>query len=146
MARVKLTIPEEKPIFSTTIDIHVNHVNYGGHMGNDAVLTIAHESRIQWLKSHKMTELKTTNGGLIMVEAVINYRNEGFHGDKLLIDIYSSDVTSRSFDLIFDIYKILNKKIPVAVVRTGMLCFDYSTRRQVNISNKLAFALQTQNH
>jgi hypothetical protein len=39
MARVKIDLPD-KFIFKTEIPIRINDINYGGHLGNDAVLSI----------------------------------------------------------------------------------------------------------
>ena len=49
MARVKLEVPSTFS-FQTTIPIRITDVNYGGHVGNDSILSILHEIRIQFLK------------------------------------------------------------------------------------------------
>ena len=46
MARIKLTLPERFP-FTTTIPIRITDLNYGGHVGNDTVLALLHEARVQ---------------------------------------------------------------------------------------------------
>ena len=48
MARVKLEIPELLP-FATELEVRVGDVNYGGHLGNDALLGLLHEARIRFL-------------------------------------------------------------------------------------------------
>ena len=45
MSRIKIPLPEKKD-FSTEIKLRISDINYGGHMGNDAVLTIVHEARL----------------------------------------------------------------------------------------------------
>ena len=48
MPRIKLLKPEKKH-YSTKIDLRIYDMNYGGHMGNDSVLSIAHEARVRFL-------------------------------------------------------------------------------------------------
>ena len=53
MARVKLQLPANF-LFSTEIPIRISDINYGGHLGNDAVLSIVHEARIQFLQQSRL--------------------------------------------------------------------------------------------
>ena len=86
MARVKIELPREF-IFKTEIPIRINDINYGGHLGNDAVLSIAHEARLRFLKQHNFTELDAGGAGIIMVDAAIQYKAEGFYGDIITVEI-----------------------------------------------------------
>jgi acyl-CoA thioester hydrolase len=56
MARVKLSIPEHT-IFTTDIAVRITDINYGNHLGNDALVSILQEARMQWLTSNNYTEL-----------------------------------------------------------------------------------------
>ena len=47
MARVKLQLPVTFS-FQTNIPIRIGDINYGGHMGHDAVLPIIQEARVQF--------------------------------------------------------------------------------------------------
>jgi acyl-CoA thioesterase FadM len=44
MARIKLHLPTIIH-FSTEIPVRITDVNYGGHLGNDALLWFIHEAR-----------------------------------------------------------------------------------------------------
>ena len=46
MARIKITLPTHVD-FSTEIALRIGDINYGGHLGNDAVLALVHEARVQ---------------------------------------------------------------------------------------------------
>jgi acyl-CoA thioesterase FadM len=65
MARIKIELPEQLR-FSTKIPIRITDLNYGGHVGNDTVLTLIHEARVQFLKSHRYEELNVESVSLIM--------------------------------------------------------------------------------
>ena len=56
MARIKLEVPENIH-FKTKITLRVSDMNYGGHLGNDAVLSLAHEARVQFLKQFGYSEM-----------------------------------------------------------------------------------------
>ena len=57
MARIKIDLPS-KIAFSTNIPVRITDLNYGGHVGNDTVLTIIHEARMQFLANAGYTEMK----------------------------------------------------------------------------------------
>ena len=130
MARVKIELPE-KFIFKTEIVIRVTDLNYGGHLGNDSVLSICHEARLRFLKHLRYSELDVEGSGIIMSDAAIQYKGEGFHGDELIIEIGVSDFTKKGCDFV---YRLTNKdtgKI-IALVKTGIVFYDYTNKRLVN--------------
>lgn len=130
MARVKIDMPE-KLGFTTQIPVMIKDVNYGGHVGNDAILSIIHESRIRLLDSLGFKELdKTTNTGLIMADAALIYKGEGFHGDIFGVAIGADDFSPFGFDLYYRISTRRNENtIIIAEAKSGMIFFDYNTRK-----------------
>lgn len=49
MARISIDLPSTFT-FSATIPVRITDLNYGGHVGNDTILSIIHEARVQYLK------------------------------------------------------------------------------------------------
>lgn len=129
MARIKLTLPE-KVLFTTTLDTQIGHINYGGHLANDAVLSLTHEARIRFLKSLGCTEMDIGGAALIMSDAMISFRSEAFHGEKLKFDIGSDEISRFGFDLYYRISEV-NTGREVAWVKTGMASFSYHDRKLV---------------
>ena len=137
MARVKINCPR-KPVFSTEIPVLIGHINYGGHLGNDAILSIAHEARVRFLQWIGCSELDAFGTGLIMTDAAIVYKGEGFQGDKLTVSVVAFDISSRGFDLYYHIScKREDTEKTIAEIKTGMLCFDYDKRRPAKVPEKL---------
>ena len=133
MARLKLKFPCEK-IFSTTILIRITDLNYGGHMGNDALLSMVHEARIQFFKSIGASELNFFGVSVIMSDVMVQYKNEGFAGDELIFEIGVDDIADRSFDIWYSVSKLMNNETKeVAIVKTGMMCFDYTIRKTTDV-------------
>jgi len=56
MARIKIELPE-KFSFETIIPIRITDLNYGNHVGNDTILSILHEARVQYLRHYDLEEL-----------------------------------------------------------------------------------------
>ena len=87
MGRVKIKFPNDNPLFIATIPVRIGDVNYGGHVGNDAVLTIIHEARMLMLRSENYTEMNAGGNSMIMADVMISYKGEAFYGDVLTICI-----------------------------------------------------------
>jgi acyl-CoA thioester hydrolase len=133
MARVKLDIPENK-IFTTDIAVRITDINYGNHLGNDALVSILQEARMQWLASHNFTELNIAGAALIMADLAVEYKAESFYGDVLSVAISIGEITKISFEFFYEITTTRNdKKILIAKAKTGMVCFDYEARKVTNI-------------
>ncbi|RKY90985.1 MAG: thioesterase [Ignavibacteriae bacterium] len=131
MPRIKIKLPE-KFIFKSEIDISVTDLNYGGHLGNDAVLSIAHEARLRFLKHLGYSELDVEGSGIIMSDAAIQYKGEGFHGDELIIEISVNDFTKTGCDFVYRLANKDTQKI-IALVKTGIVFYDYNLRKVVSI-------------
>ena len=132
MARVRLNLPDTYE-FSTEISVRVSDINYGGHLGNDAVLSMTHEARLRFFKSQGFPDEKHVAGtGIILSDAVIVYKSEGFHGDILVIELARSDYSSHGFDII---YKITDKATgrEIARAKTGIVFFDYKEKKVVPV-------------
>lgn len=129
MARIKLTVPE-KTITSVTIPVRITDINYGNHLGNDALVSIIHEARVQWLKQNNYTELNVDGVGLIMSELVIEYISESFYGDDLVIRIAAGEITRVGFELYYTVQVNRNEKlILISKAKTGMVCYDYVKKK-----------------
>jgi acyl-CoA thioesterase FadM len=143
MSRVKVKFPDEKPLLTVTIPVRIGDINYGGHMGNDSVLSIIHEARVQLLASFGMTEMNAGGVGLIMADVAIAYKGEGFYGDTLEVDIYTTEFSSVSFDLLYHISTMRNGvKTDIAHAKTGMVCFDYNIRKVTALPEELKSRLE----
>lgn len=126
MARIKIN-EAEKYIFKTNIAVRITDINYGNHLGNDNLLSLIHEARLQFLNNYNYSELDIEGLGLIMSDSAINYMNESTYGDVLNFEIGISDISKIGFDLV---YKISNQsKIQIALAKTGMVFFNYNEKK-----------------
>ena len=65
MARIKIDLPE-KFSFTTSIPVRITDINYGDHVGNDTILSLLHEARVQFLKTFGYKEMEFEGVGMIM--------------------------------------------------------------------------------
>ena len=134
MARLKLELPSDFP-YATELTIRIADINYGGHLGNDAVLSLIHEARVRFLKHHGYGEKDIEGTGIIMANAVIVYKAEGFHGDVLKIEVAVGEFENTNCDFF---YKLTNVKTgsEVARAKTGIVFFDYARKKSVTVPAK----------
>jgi acyl-CoA thioester hydrolase len=135
MARVKIELPSQFS-FSCTIPIRITDINYGGHLGNDTVLTIIHEARMQFLQSHGYKELELEGVGMIMADAAIEFKNEIFYGDQITVWVKAINFSRFGFDLMYKLEKSEAHSLLVAVAKTGMVCYDYSKKKITSLPEK----------
>jgi acyl-CoA thioesterase FadM len=131
VARIKLNLPETFS-FSTDVRVRISDINYGNHLGNDALLSLVHEARLQFLQSRGFSELDIDGCGLILTDAVIVYKSQGFHGDLLTIFAAVDDFNKYGCDIF---YKVIRKNggKEVARAKTGIVFFDYNRQKMVPV-------------
>jgi len=138
MARIRIDLPQSF-IFSTSITVRITDLNYGGHVGNDTILSIAHEARMQFVKDLGYKDELSIDGsiGLVMADAAVIYKKESFQGDVLSVKIGINDNHKYGFDLL---YEIINSKSgnEVARIKTGMIFMNYETRKIAKVPAKFA--------
>ncbi len=114
--------------FETEIPVRITDVNYGNHMGNDALLGILHEARMRWLAQFGWTELLFDQTGLIMVEIAVRLKGQARYGDGLKISLAPVLSGKLGFDLVYHAVQARDGA-EVARARTGMLFFDYARNK-----------------
>ena len=139
MPRVEIDLPETWR-FTTELPIRVADLNYGNHLGNDRVLSLAQEVRVQWLSRHGLGELDVGGAGIILADAAVVYRAEGKLGMVLRAELGVGEVRTRSVELLHRFTDLASGQ-ELARVKTGLLCFDYAARKVVHLTPALRKAL-----
>ena len=129
MPRTKLLLPDNFN-FTTNIPVRITDINYGGHVGNDAILSLIHEIRVQFLHYHGYDELNLAGIGLIMADVTIEFKQELFYGEILRASVAAAEFSRIGFDLYYKLEKQTGEKwVSVTHARTGMVCYDYSLKK-----------------
>ena len=139
MGRIKLDIPDRLP-FSSEVTIRVTDLNYGAHLGNDKVLSLIHDARVCWLSDLGLSEQDACGVGIIQADVVIQYRAEGFLGDRVRIDVGATEFTRTGWDFLYRLSLPQKGKL-LALAKTGMAAFNYSQRKIVSVPDELRYLL-----
>lgn len=139
MPRIRVDEPKNY-VFLTELPIRISDINYGGHLGHDAVLPFTHEARVRFLNTLNYTEMDFGGPGIVLSGVMIEYINETFYGDTIRIKIALSGFHKNGLDLVYQLEN-KNKDIPIARVLTSIIFFDYEIRKVVRtpaeVINKL---------
>jgi acyl-CoA thioester hydrolase len=133
MQRIKLTLPETFP-FACHISVRMTDMNYAGHLGNDTLLTLLHEARIQYLHHYGYSELKFAGTGLIMADAAIEYKQEIKYGDLLKVYVVAVDFDRFGFDIFYKAVLLQNEiEVLAAKAKTGIVCYNYKEGKKASV-------------
>ena len=93
-------------LLTVELPVRITDLNYGAHLGNDALLGLLHEARVQLLAQLGTAELDpATQLGFIMADVAVEYRGEAFHGDVLRVQVGAADLSKYGFDLVYWVEK-----------------------------------------
>lgn len=132
MARIKLApLDQYQGVYKTAVE--VTDLNYGNHLGNDALVGIIHRARVHFLQRIGASEnnLGDKKTGILLADLVVNYKGEGFLFDKLGVDSSIGEVRSKGFRMFHRITAGQDRLIALAEV--GIVAFDYHKRKVVRI-------------
>jgi acyl-CoA thioesterase FadM len=134
MSRTKLIMPSGFS-FVTRIPVRITDINYGGHVGNDTLLSIIHEARMQFLRKAGYSELNFGGAGLIMSDVTIEFKLELFYGEEVEARVQATEFTRVGFSLYYQLLKtVAGESRVIANAKTGMVCYDYTNKKVTGIT------------
>jgi acyl-CoA thioesterase FadM len=125
MVRIQLELPAEF-CFRTSLTVRVTDLNYGNHLGNDAVLGMVHEARVRWFASMGYSELEVEGVGILMADCAIVYKSQGFLGERLTVAVAVGTFSRTGCDLFYRLTKADGTEL--ARAKTGIVFFDYQAQ------------------
>jgi len=135
MPRVKLKSLNSY-LFTTDITVRTTDLNYGGHLGNDRLLSLIHEARVAFLEYHEFTEIDCGGTSLILADVAINYKGEAFAGDTLRFEVAAAEPTRCGFRLFYRVTRS-SDETPIALAENGMVCYNYEKRERQSLPKKV---------
>jgi acyl-CoA thioester hydrolase len=129
MPRIRIELPEHFP-FTAAIAVRITDLNYGGHVGNDSILSLIHEARVQFLRHYGYSELDFGGVALIMSDVAIEFKTEIFYGDALRASVAAGEFSRAGFTLFYKLEKEGGGGVvAVAFAKTGMVCYNYNLKK-----------------
>lgn len=141
MGRVRMELPESLP-FHTEMEVRIGDVNYGRHLGNDAVLRLLHEARLRFLQHHGFSEENAGGAGLILRDAVIVYAAQAFHGDVLRAEVGAGNFGAAGCDFFYRLTRLIDG-VEIARAKTQVVFFDYTAGRVVRMPESFSARMKT---
>jgi acyl-CoA thioester hydrolase len=145
MPRNKIHLPGTFS-FTCTIPVRITDINYGGHAGNDTILSLIHEARMQYLGSLGYSEMDFAGVGMIMADVSIEFKRELFYGDLIVASVAPGEISKIGFDLFYKLETGKDQgKVTAVVARTHMICYDYEKKRIAAVPEEFRNRMEARN-
>ena len=127
MPRVRLS-EQEVYEFQASLQIRPQDINYGGHLGNDNLISLVGAARAYLFHSMGFSELDLGDPhiGIIITDMIVNYKAEAFLFDELLIDTHIDEVAQKGFRMF---HRVRRDTKLIALVETGFVTYNYATKK-----------------
>lgn len=146
MPRTKLSV-QLFYSFQYNTTVKVRDINYGNHLGNDAVVGLLHEARIDMLSKIGCSELDLGGHkiGIIIADLIVNYKKQGYLGDEIIIYLHIDEIERSGFRIF---YKIERDGDLIALAETGIVIYDYLAEKIAKVPEVFlnALALWKEDH
>ena len=81
-----------------------------------------------------------------MADVGIEFKNEIFYGDTIIVSVTAGNFSKVSFDVYYKLDKQSGDKMDlVAVAKTGMICYDYEKKKIVSVPDEVKTQLAVSN-
>lgn len=134
MSSLKSLLPEHFS-FTCEIPLRITDLNYGGHVGNDRIMALLQEARVQFLASKGYSELQVEATGMLLTRAQFEIRCELHYGYPLRASVQPINLNSKGFDLFYKLETTIEGRTVLAVLATTtMVCYDYEKKKVGSLS------------
>jgi acyl-CoA thioester hydrolase len=118
--------------FEYKTKIKVRDINYGGHLGNDSLISILHEARIELLQELGYTELDLGDKktGIIMSDLAVNYKKEAFLHDLIKVYTHIDEIKNFTFRMF---HKVVRGDDLLALAEIGIVTYNYIEKAPVQV-------------
>jgi len=142
MPRVKIEEHARYP-FAIELDVRVADLNYGGHLGYERLLALAHQARVRMFERLGATELDLGDGatGIVAADVAVAYQSEAFLNDVLVFELKPVEIGLVAFRLA---HRVLHKGTgrKVALIEIGFVGFDTRRRAPGRLPDAFVAALR----
>ena len=127
MERVKLDFPAEAVIHRHSLTVRVTDMNYGRHLGHDALVSLLHEARIQAFAALDLPEWDMHGYPSVVADLAVQYQSEARWPDGLTIATAVLEPQGKALTIYQRIYQADSQQL-VATAQINQLLIDLATR------------------
>ncbi|MGP9592193.1 acyl-CoA thioesterase [Halomonas sp. AOP42-C2-25] len=140
MERVKLEFPAEAIIHRHPLAVRVTDMNYGRHLGHDALVSLLHEARIQAFAALGLSEWDMHGYPTLVADLAVQYQSEARWPDALIIATAVPEPQGKALTVYQRIYQAETEQI-VATARVNQLLIDVASGRPIEVPEQIQQAL-----
>lgn len=140
MERVKLEFPAEAIIHRHPLTVRVTDMNYGRHLGHDALVSLLHEARIQAFAALDLPEWDMHGYPTVVADLAVQYQSEARWPNALIIATAVPEPQGKALTVYQRIYQAESEQI-VATARVNQLLIDVASGRPVEVPEQVQQAL-----
>ncbi len=131
MPRVVLR-EQEQYEFAYNLAVQISHVNYGNHVGHDAVIAMVWEARVHLFHALGLTELDLGDGetGIIMTDLAVTFKKEASLFEEVTVESHVDEIVGKRFRIF---HRISKAGELIALVETGFAAFHYRIHKTVSV-------------
>lgn len=140
MERVQLEFPEADTVHRYSLSVRIGDMNYGRHLGHDALITLLHEARAQAFAALGFHEGDVAGHPSMVADLAVQYRAEAKWPDVLEVDTAIPRPAGRGFCVYHRLHRPADARI-VAVARLGLVLLDPDSGKPAVLPAALGDAL-----
>lgn len=140
MERVKLDFPAEAVIHRHSLTVRITDMNYGRHLGHDALVSLLHEARSQAFAALDLPEWDMVGHPSVVADLSVQYQREARWPDALIIETAVPEPQGKALTIYQRIYQADSQQV-VATARVNKLLIDLATGRPVEVPEPVKLAL-----
>ncbi|RUR32038.1 thioesterase [Vreelandella andesensis] len=140
MERVTLDFPTAAIIHRHPLTVRVTDMNYGRHLGHDALVSLCHEARVHAFAALGLPEWDMKGYPSVVVDLAVQYQSEARWPDALIIETAVLEPQGKALTVYQRICHADTDKV-VATVRVNQLLLDLSTGRPVKVPDDVTQAI-----
>lgn len=134
MPRQHLCFPQDHLVHRHQLQVRISDLNYGQHLGHDALVSLLHQARVSWWAAHGLAEWDIGGVGTVIADLAVEYRAEAFWGDCLTVEIAVGEMGRKGAEIWHRIVKPHPEgEQDIAIARIGMVFFDFQSRQAVAV-------------
>ncbi len=123
MARITLNMPETYA-YSTELDVRIQEINYGNHVGHDAFISLLHEARIRYFNLLGYSETDIEGCAIVITDLAVVYKAQALHRDRLKCEIAAGEFNKYGCDIFYRMTQARDHT-RVLEAKTGIVFFNY---------------------
>ncbi|MFO7908814.1 MAG: thioesterase family protein [Halomonas sp.] len=140
MERVKLDFPTDAVIHHHSVSVRVTDMNYGRHLGHDALVSLLHEARSQALMAVGYPEWDLAGYHSVVADLAVQYQSEARCPDILVVETAIPDPAGKALSVYHRVLADEGARL-VATARLNLLVMDSTAGNPVAVPAEVVQAL-----